>query len=111
MILTELLHAAPAFGHAVGYVCGMTSNYVLNRAFTFRDGDGGALHRQLLLFILISLLSLGASTLIVWSLTRAGVNKYIAKVVSMIVSTTINYLGIKKLVFRIKNNEEEKRDE
>ena len=40
-----------------------------------------------------------------------GVNKYVAKVVSMAVSTTINYLGIKTLVFRIYNKKEDQRDE
>ena len=110
-LLTELLGAAPALGHAIGYVCGMTSNYILNRVYTFRDGDGGSLKRQLPLFIAVSLVSLGASTLVVWLLTRWGVNKYVAKVVSMAISTTINYLGIKTLVFRIYNNKEDQRDE
>ena len=78
---------------------------------TFRDGDGGSLGRQLPLFIAVSLVSLGASTLVVWLLTRWGVNKYVAKVLSMAISTTINYLGIKTLVFRIYNNKEDQRDE
>ena len=111
MILTELLHAAPPLGHAAGYVCGMTSNYILNRVYTFRDGDGGSLQRQLPLFVAVSLISLGTSTLVVWLLTRWGVNKYVAKVLSMAISTTINYLGIKTLVFRIYNNKEDQRDE
>ena len=110
-VCTELLHASPPLGHALGYVCGMTSNYILNRVYTFRDGDGGSLKRQLPLFIAISLLSLGVSTLVVWLLTRWGVNKYVAKVVSMALSTTINYLGIKTIVFRIYNKKEDQRDE
>ena len=64
-----------------------------------------------ILFIAVSLVSLGASTLVVWLLTRWGVNKYVAKVVSMAISTTINYLGIKTLVFRINKNKEDQRDE
>ncbi len=111
MLLTELLGAAPPLGHAAGYVCGMTSNYVLNRVFTFRDGDGGSLKRQLPIFVAVSLVSLGVSTLVVWLMTRWGVSKYAAKVTSMALSTTINYLGIKTLVFRIYNNKEDQRDE
>lgn len=110
-VATELLRATPPLGHAAGYVCGMTSNYLLNRNYTFRDGDGGSLARQLTLFIAVCLVSLGVTTLLMRILTQLGLNKYIAKIIVNMLSITINYLGIKKLVFRIRDDKEEKRDE
>ena len=110
-LLSEKLGATPRLGHAAGYVCGMICNYLLNRNITFRDGDGGSLFRQLSLFVAVCLVSLSVSTLLIGWLTQAGLNKYVAKVIVMALSITINYLGIKLLVFRIRNHKEEKRDE
>ena len=111
LLLTGLFGATPQVGHAAGYVCGMTSNYLLNRGITFRDGDGGSLARQLTFFIGVCLVSVSVTTFLIGVLTRAGMNKYLAKVIVTILSVTINYLGIKKLVFRIGNKKEDKRDE
>ena len=111
-VLTELLHTTPRLGHAVGFAFGMTSNYLLNRQFTFRDGDGGSLLRQLSLFIAVCLVSLSVTTWLIGLLTNLGMNKYVAKIIVTMLSICINYFGIKKLVFRVKDNkEEDKRDE
>ena len=110
-VVTELLHATPPVGHAAGYVFGMTSNYLLNRNFTFRDGNGGSLARQLPLFILVCVVSLTVTTLLMRWLTDLGLNKYIAKIIVNALSITINYLGIKYLVFRIRDHKEETRNE
>lgn len=110
-VLTELLGASPRIGQAAGYICGMTSNYLLNRNVTFRDGDGGSLARELSLFIAVCVVSLSVSTFLIGVLTQTGMNKYLAKIIVMAISITINYLGIKLLVFRIRDKKEEKRDE
>lgn len=109
-VCSELLHMTPAPSQAAGYAAGVVCSFVLNRKFTFRDGQSRLLW-QLLSFVLVNAVSLGASSLLISVLTSAELNKYIAKVIVTLVSMCINYFGYKHLVFRIQNNKEDTRDE
>jgi putative flippase GtrA len=80
----------------LGYVCGIICSYVLNGRFTFRAK--GSVWK----FILVNGVSLLISVGITHVLTVVGVEYVIAKALTIIVTTVINYAGYKLLVFKRK---------
>ncbi len=84
----------------IGYCFGLTCSFLLNRRFTFRDGDR-RLWGQMLLFILVNLCTLGISVVCIGLLTGGGVNFYVAKVLITGLVMVCNYFGYKLLVFRV----------
>ena len=110
-VCSELLHWDAGPCQAAGYLSGVVCSFLLNKNITFRDGHGGRLGWQLLLFVIVNAVSLGASSLLIDLLTQAELNRYIAKLIVTLLSMCINYFGYKHLVFQIKENKEDMRDE
>lgn len=100
----------PSLSQAAGYATGVVCSFLLNRNITFRDGRG-KVWQQALLFVVINLVSLAVTSLLMGWLTDAGLNKYISKVLVTVLSMLINYFGYKRVVFQIKEEKEDKRDE
>jgi putative flippase GtrA len=84
----------------IGYCFGLCCSFILNRRFTFRDGER-RLWGQMILFILVNLTTLGISVVCIGLLTGAGVNFYIAKVLITGLVMVCNYFGYKLLGFRV----------
>jgi putative flippase GtrA len=78
-IAKEYLKAQKYLANAIGFTLAASSNYYLNRVWTFHSHDpniGGEYTR----FILVSILGLGISTLVIYILNgRFKMNFYLAK--------------------------------
>lgn len=89
-----------------GYLAGVICSFCLNLGITFREEKSGSLLVQAASFLLVNLVSLGASLGLIHLLTSyLGLNGYLAKVPTMLITLLINYFGYKLLVFRGKGKE------
>ncbi len=94
--------ALPAdYCQAVGYCFGVICSFILNRRFTFRDGER-RLWGQMFLFAAFNLGMLGLSSWIVGRLVSGGLNIYLAKIPVTVFVMVCNYFGYKLIVFRVK---------
>lgn len=95
------LHAGLHFRLAavVSFVVSATSNYLLNRAWTFR-AERGHFGYQGMRFLVVSVASLAANqvwlTVFVW----AGAGKLAAQAISIVLVMPLNFLGNKLWSFR-----------
>ncbi len=96
-----LLKLSPGRSQIIGYCCGIACSFLLNRRFTFRDGER-RLWGQIILFLVVNLCTLGLSVLGINALTALGVNGYLAKLPVTALVMVCNYLGYKHIVFRVK---------
>ena len=85
----------------VGYSAGTLNSFFLNKFFTFKSrGVGQNSYRQLLRFIVINLISLGATLLALRLLIDVlFINFYISKAIVTFLSLFINFVGSKFWVF------------
>ncbi len=94
----------------IGYVFAVTSNFLLNRKFTFPEAARGNIHRQYMSFFIVSLLGFIVNFSISVYLHEhiAFFNKYylLAAFMGIIGGTLINFSGNKLFVF--KHGESEK---
>lgn len=79
--------------NAIGFTLAATSNYVLNRNWTFQSTNPD-IALEYSEFIIISMIGLGINTLILWLLvSRFKLNFYFAKVFAIGVVTVWNFLA------------------
>ncbi|HLX31846.1 MAG TPA: GtrA family protein [Gaiellaceae bacterium] len=84
----------------VSFLVAVTSNYVWNRIWTFRD-QRGHIGIQGMRFFLVSLAALGANLVILELLVRiAGTDKFIANAVAIVLVMPLNFVGNKLWSFR-----------
>ncbi|MDD4716126.1 MAG: GtrA family protein [Oscillospiraceae bacterium] len=85
----------------IGYFSGLACSFYLNRGITFRDRQEGSAGRQLFSFLLINLISLSIGMLGISYLTKhIQISPLLAKLPVTFVTSIVNYLGYKLLVFR-----------
>ncbi|MCK9204450.1 MAG: GtrA family protein [Bacteroidales bacterium] len=78
--------------NACGFTLAATSNYFLNRIWTFHSGNPNIM-QEFSRFFIIALIGLGINLLIVWSLSgKFKVNFYLSKLVATVVVTLWNFL-------------------
>ena len=112
----SLIGLTDSVSQVVGYCCGIACSFLLNRRFTFHDGQR-RLWGQIFLFILVNLISMGVSVLLIrlitdWlalgaqlpllgRLVRTTLHVYVAKGFVTVAVMLINYFGYKYIVFRV----------
>ena len=87
----EKLRVQKYFSNAIGFMMAASSNYILNRIWTFHSEDPKVLveYSQ---FMFISLLGLAINTLVLWLIvSKLKWNFYIAKLVAIAVVTVWNF--------------------
>ncbi len=94
--LKEKVRLNKYFANSTGFVLAATSNYFLNRLWTFVSSNPD-IQSEYTLFIIISIIGLGINNLIIYLLTtRFSANFYLSKVIAIIIVTgwnfTMNYL-------------------
>jgi|SRR5690606_9223143 len=90
-VLKEKLLWNKFIANAVGFSVAVISNYALNRVWTFESNDPRIM-RQLVLFIVISLVGLGINTLTIYILhQRKEINFYVSKFIAVIVVFCWNF--------------------
>lgn len=98
-VMTTFLSADPVLANVVGYATGTLASFMGNKFFTFKAKNTKT-GVEFLKFIVVNLLSLGASTLALSLLISSlEINKYIAKIISSFISMAINYIGSRFFVF------------
>jgi putative flippase GtrA len=77
--------------NSVGFVLAATSNFVLNKIWTFKNSSYWVLH-QGILFFLFSLIGLGLNNLVIYLLTaKLRWNFYVSKFVAIVFVTFWNF--------------------
>lgn len=92
----EIVKIQKYIANAIGFTAAATTNYILNRVWTFEDNDP-AVTVQFLKFFFVSLAGLGINTLIIYILvSKFKKNFYLSKLfaiaVVMLWNFIINYL-------------------
>ncbi|MDE7304520.1 MAG: GtrA family protein [Alistipes sp.] len=87
----EWLRMNKYVANSLGFLCAATTNYVLNRVWTFQNNDPD-IAGQYLRFLGIALIGLGINNLTIWLLhNRLRMNFYAAKLVATGVVTFWNF--------------------
>ena len=81
------------------FLVAVTNNYVLNRAWTFRDRRRGVA-AQGARFFAVSLASLGANLLVLHLLISLGSGKLVGQAIAIVLVTPLNFVGNKLWSFR-----------
>ena len=102
-VFTLAVHGA-GFGYGaaatMAFVVALANNFVWNRAWTFKAGDGHA-GFQAARFVVVSLVAFAFSLLVLFMLVElAGVAKVPAQAVAIVAATPLNFLGNKLWSFR-----------
>lgn len=92
-ITKEKLHIPKYVANAIGFMSAATSNYFLNRIWTF-ESHNPEIMLEYSQFILISIIGLVINTFILWLLvSRFKFNFYLAKVFAIGVVTVWNFFA------------------
>jgi len=100
-VYATLLHAGLHYLLAAtcSFLVAVTSNYLLNRLWTFRDRRGG-IATQGMRFFVVSLASLGANLLVLHVLIKLGAGKLTGQAIAIVLVTPLNFVGNKLWSFR-----------
>lgn len=89
----EKLNIPKYVANAIGFIIAATSNYILNRVWTFQSKNPEVMV-EFTEFFVISLIGLGINTLLLWILvSKFKVNFYLAKVFAIGLVTIWNFLA------------------
>jgi len=95
----EKLHVPKYLANAIGFTTAATTNYILNRIWTF-ESSNPEIGWEYTQFLMISLVGLGINTLILWLLvSRFKMNFYLAKVFAIAFVTIWNFLANNYITF------------
>ncbi len=95
----EKLHVPKYLANAIGFTTAASTNYILNRVWTF-ESSNPEIGWEYTQFFTISLIGLGINTLILWLLvSRFKMNFYLAKVFAIAVVTVWNFLANNYITF------------
>ena len=100
-VYTVLLHAGLHYLLAAtgSFLVAVTSNYLLNRWWSFHDRRAGVA-RQGMQFFVVSIASLGANLLVLHILVTLDTGKLVGQAVAIILVTPLNFVGNKLWSFR-----------
>ncbi|MBE0648845.1 MAG: GtrA family protein [Bacteroidales bacterium] len=91
-VCKEYLKIQKYIANAIGFTLAATTNYFLNRIWTF-ESTNPDIFLEFSRFFIIALIGLGINTAIVWAMSgKFKVNFYVAKLVATIVVTAWNFL-------------------
>lgn len=98
--LLTLTGLVPVLCNIISYSCGVINSYFLNRGWTFEKKGKNSIS-EFMKFVIVNLLSLGASTLVLYLLNDTySINVYLSKLMATFASLVINFLGSKFVVFK-----------
>ena len=83
----------------IAFVIALANNFLWNRHWTFKAGDGHAGH-QGWKFLVVSLLAFGLNLVVLTGLVDAGLAKVPAQALAVLAATPANFLGNRLWTFR-----------
>ncbi len=92
-IFKEWFKVQKYVANSIGFTIAASSNYVLNRVWTF-ESDNPDIAIEYSQFLIISIIGLGLNNLILWLIvSRFKINFYLAKFFAIVVVTLWNFLA------------------
>ncbi|MBN3035904.1 MAG: GtrA family protein [Bacteroidales bacterium] len=89
----EKIRIQKYLSNAIGFTSAATTNYLLNRVWTFQSHDPRIM-LEYSQFLIISLIGLGINTLVLWILnSRFHIHFYLSKLLAIGVVTLWNFLA------------------
>ena len=99
-LLKEKVKVNKYFANSTGFILAATSNYLLNRFWTFQS-ENTKIATEYASFVLISLVGLGINNLVVYILTeKLKFNFYLSKLFAVVVVTIWNFSMNNLITFR-----------
>ncbi|MGE5423804.1 MAG: GtrA family protein, partial [Syntrophothermus sp.] len=91
-LFKEILKFQKYVANSIGFILAATSNYVLNRVWTF-DSHNPHIATEFSRFFIIALIGLGINSAIIWLMNgKFKVNFYLSKAVATLIVTLWNFL-------------------
>ncbi len=91
-ICKEIFKIQKYISNSLGFILAATSNYIMNRIWTFRSTNPD-IFSEFSRFFFIALIGLGINLLIIWAMNgKFKVNFYLSKLVATILVTLWNFL-------------------
>ena len=91
-LLKEKLHLNKYIANTIGFISAATSNYILNRIWTF-ESDNPRIAGEYFSFFVISLIGLGLNNMIIWLCAdKMKLNFYFSKLVAIGFVTLWNFV-------------------
>ena len=88
----EVLKVQKYYANAIGFTTAATTNYVLNRTWTFHSKNPHVV-MEFSRFFIIALIGLGINSAIIWLMNgKFKVNFYLSKLIGTIIVTGWNFL-------------------
>lgn len=88
----EVVKLQQYFANAIGFTAAATTNYILNRTWTFHSHNPQIM-MEFTRFFVIALIGLGINSAIIWLMNgKFKVNFYLSKLVATIIVTGWNFL-------------------
>jgi putative flippase GtrA len=91
-LFKEVFKVQKYLANAIGFTTAATTNYLLNRVWTFQSSNPHVM-QEFSRFFLIALIGLGINSLIIWAMSgKLKVNFYVSKLVATVIVTGWNFL-------------------
>lgn len=91
-LLKEIVKIQKYIANAIGFTCAATTNYFLNRIWTFQSHNPN-IATEFSRFFIIALIGLGINSAIIWVMNgRFKVNFYLSKLIATVIVTMWNFL-------------------
>lgn len=92
-LFRNILKVNQYISNAVGFLIAATTNYILNRIWTFKSNNPDVLI-EFGEFLLISLIGLGINSIILWILVSKLKRKfYFSKLIAIVITTFWNFIA------------------
>jgi len=99
-LFKEIVKVNKYVSNAIGFVCAATSNYILNRIWTFQSSND-RIATEYGSFMLVSLIGLGINSLVLWLLTdKLKWNFYVSKIFAIGCAMLWNFFANLMFTFR-----------
>jgi dolichol-phosphate mannosyltransferase len=98
---TEMLEIYYVVSAVFAFCVAVTSNYILNKVFTFRERFRHKTLRKFMQFLLVSIAALSVNLALLYMLTELfGIYYLVSQVIAILLALSINFFGNKKWTFR-----------
>lgn len=89
----EKIHLNTYLANAIGFICAATTNYILNRIWTFQSSNE-QIAMEYLSFLGICCVGLGINSLVIYLIhSRLNANFYISKIIATAIVTIWNFIA------------------
>ena len=102
LLCLKILHTNLFVATAVGFMSGLVVNFILNKLWSFKSKAAGfrKTQKEIQLYAVLVCFNLGFTYITVSFLTHLGFSIVVAKLSTIIITTSWNYIIYKKIIFK-----------